>query len=81
MPNNTENHEDLHKLLDACDQYDRGKALRKVYRLRNIWETSVPCPVDIGLTNPKTRWELFSAKALDEGFNIEQLELFLKYTD
>lgn len=53
--------------------------LRLADRLNSIWVTSIPCPTDIGLSDPKGKWEIFRDKALEEGYTIKQLELFLLF--
>jgi hypothetical protein len=71
-----ENQRAFNKFMRACDNN-----VKKADRLNSIWVTSIPCPTGIGLDDPKSKWEIFRDKALEEGYTMEQLELFLLFVN
>jgi hypothetical protein len=71
-----ENQKAFNRFMRSC-----GDNVKKANRLNSIWVTSIPCPTDIGLEDPKDKWAIFRDKALEEGYTIEQLELFLLFVN
>lgn len=70
-----ENSKDFDKFFVACN-----KDVKVARRIHILWETSSADPTDVGLKNPKSKWQVFADQAHREGFTKEQLDLFLMYS-